>query len=202
MRRALQARTRGDAQAGFTMIELLVAMLLMSIIGGILTSAMVNSMKVTRVQDDATRTLIDAKVAMERITREIRGANALTVCQPRTMSFTMTTGTTRTAITFTVQAANATSSEIAEDVTTTDLTTNTSTTTHKKVLGGLAIGVSDAVFTYSDAAGNPLTPQSMSPESYNPGEAKTIGVKVLMRRIHGHPAIQLYQLVSIRNFEV
>ena len=63
--RALRARQRDEAQSGFTMIELLVAMLLMSILGGILTTGMVNAMKVTRVQDDATRTLVDAKVAME-----------------------------------------------------------------------------------------------------------------------------------------
>jgi prepilin-type N-terminal cleavage/methylation domain-containing protein len=200
--RLVRARLSGERDAGLTMIELVVTMLLMSIVGTILTSAMVNSMKVTRVQEDATRTLIDAKVAMERITREIRGANALTVCRPRTMSFTTTVGTVRTATTFTVQAASATSSEIAEDTVTTNLATGSTKTAHRKVLGGLAIGVSDAVFTYNDAAGNPLTAESLSPESYNAGAAKTIGVKVLMRRINGHPAIQLYQLVSIRNFEV
>ena len=200
--RLVRARLHGDRDAGLTMIELVVTMLLMSIVGTILTSAMVNSMKVTRVQEDATRTLIDAKVAMERITREIRGANALTACRPRTMSFTTTVGNVRTATTFTVQASSATSSEIAEDTVTTDLATGTTKTAHRKVLGGLAIGVSDAVFSYNDAAGNPLTAESLSPESYNAGAAKTIGVKVLMRRINGHPAIQLYQLVSIRNFEV
>jgi hypothetical protein len=64
------------------------------------------------------------------------------------------------------------------------------------------VGTSDAVFTYADASGNALTPDTLSPETYNAGAAKTIGVKVLMRRISGHPSIQLYQLVSIRNFEV
>jgi Tfp pilus assembly protein PilE len=198
----IRRRLAGHAEEGLTLVELLITMILMSIVGGIITASMVNAMKVTRTQDDETRTLTNAKVAMERMTREIRGANALTSCQPRSMSFTMTQNNVRTAITFVVQAASATSSEIQETKTVTNLVTNTSTTSTTKVLGGLAIGVSDAVFTYSDAAGNALTPQSLTPESYNPGAAKTIGLKVLMRRINGSPSIQLYQLVSIRNFEV
>ena len=198
----IRRRAQRDGDAGVTLVELMVVIVLMGIIGTVIVNTIISATRVTRTQDDETRTLVMAKVAMERITREIRGANALTDCQPRSMSFTMTQGNIRTAITFKVVAASTTSSEITEDKTTTDLATSTSSTSHTKVLGGLAIGASDAVFTYNDGAGDPLAAESMSPESYNPGAAKTIGVRVLMRRINGSPSIQLFQLVSIRNFEV
>lgn len=193
---------RLDDQSGFTLVELLVVVFLVGVVGTITTAGMVGAMRVTRVQDDETRTLSSAKVAMERITREIRGANALVNCQPRSMTFTYTRGTVRTGITFSVQTVSSTVSELIEDKTVTDLSTGTSTTRQTKVLGGLAIGRADAVFTYSDAVGTALSPQSTSPESYNPGATKTVGVTILMRRIDGHPSVQLHQLVSIRNFEV
>jgi prepilin-type N-terminal cleavage/methylation domain-containing protein len=195
-------RDRRCQDEGFSLVELLVVIILMGIVGTVITNSVVSATRAARTQDDETRTLVTAKIAMERITREIRGANALVMCQPRTMSFTMTRNNIRTAITFRVDTASATSSEINEAKTTTDLATGVSTTTTTKVLGGLAIGASDAVFSYADADGATLTPESLSPESYNPGAAKTVGVKVLMRRINGSPSVQLYQLVSIRNFEV
>jgi prepilin-type N-terminal cleavage/methylation domain-containing protein len=198
----MATRREQRGEGGFTLVEMLVTTILIGIVGTIITNITITSMRAARVQEDETRTLTTAKIAMERITREIRGANALVTCQPRTMSFTTTRNNVRTSYTFTVAASSATSSEIVEDKVVTSLSTGTSTTSHTKVLGGLAIGASDAVFSYSDAAGSPLSPASLSPESYNPGAAKSVGVKVLMRRINGAPSIQLYQLVSIRNFEV
>jgi prepilin-type N-terminal cleavage/methylation domain-containing protein len=195
--------TRGSEQdSGFSLVELLVVIVLLGIVGTVTTAGVVNALRTTRVQTDETGTLESAKVAIERVTREIRGANALVTCQPRTMAFTYTQANVRTAITFTVTADSANASELTQDKTVTDLASGAATTTHTRVLGGLAIGASDAVFTYADAGGTALAAQSMSPESYNPGAVKSVGVKILMRRIGGRPSIQLYQLVSIRNFEV
>ena len=193
---------KGDRDAGFTLVELLVVVILLGIVSAIVSTGVITAMKATRTQSDETMTLNSAKTAIERITREIRGANAFTDCEPRTMSFTYSHDGLRTAITFTVTAVNATSSNIVETKAVTTLATGTTTTQTLQVLGGLAIGQSDAVFTYSDAGGTLLTPQSTSPESYNPGAVKSVGVKVLMRRIGSHPSVQLYQLVSIRNLEV
>jgi prepilin-type N-terminal cleavage/methylation domain-containing protein len=195
------SRRRGDDE-GLTLVELLVVVMLLSIVSTVLTSSMIGALHAARKQDDQTRTLVEAKVAMERITREIRGANALTACAPRSMSFTMTRDNVRTAITYRVSAASATTSEILQDKTVTNLATGITQTSQTRVLGGLAIGRADAVFTYNDANGTPLAPQTATPETYNPGAAKTIGLRVLMRRINGAPSIQLYQLVSLRNFEV
>jgi prepilin-type N-terminal cleavage/methylation domain-containing protein len=194
-------RQGATTDRGFTLIEMLVTLMLVSVVGAVVMTIMVSSARVARKQEDHTHTLSAAKVAMERITREIRGANAMTVAQPRTMSFTATVNGVRTATTFTVVTTGSTS-EIREQQSKTVVSTGVMTTTTRKVLGGMAVGRSDAVFSYADASGVPLVPATTSPESYTPGAVKSVSIKVLVKRRFNNNPVELEQTVSIRNFEV
>lgn len=197
----MRRRLQGD-DSGFTLVEVLVAMMLTLVVGGIVSQVLITSTRVTAKQVNQTETLNSAKIAMERITREIRGANSMVNASPRGLGFVATHGSVRTATTLEV-VTTATGTELRQTDVRTDLATATTATTTRLVLGGLAVGQSDAVFTYTDGAAVPLTPASTAPApvTYSPGDVKAVGARVLVRRSGGSPPIELYQLVSIRNLE-
>lgn len=194
-----RASLRRD-EGGFTLVEMLVTVILMGIVGTIVTNIMLGSFTTSRKADDQTRSLTAGKIAMERITRAIRGANSVTSAQPRYLRFVYTVAGTRTDTTFQVVTNTSGTSEIRE----TDIVTvgnGLPTTTTKTVLGGLAVGRSDAVFHYEDGGGTALTPTSMSPETYDPAQVKSVQIGTLMIRLYNAPPLQMQQTVSIRNLE-
>jgi prepilin-type N-terminal cleavage/methylation domain-containing protein len=64
---------------GFTLVELLVAMILMSFIGLLVTSAVLITQKDLRRTDDESRGLADMRAAGERLARDIRDARGVTI---------------------------------------------------------------------------------------------------------------------------
>lgn len=190
----------GAKDRGFTLIEVLVAMLLSSVLGSILLSVTVSATRTASRQEDQTRTLTQAKVAMERLTREIRGANAMQDAAPRRLVLVRNEGGVRKTVTLEV-TTSGTATELRQTTVSRVLSTGVESTLTAKVLGGLAVGASDAVFTYADGAGTALTPATTTPLTFAAGNVRTVGVRVLVRRKHGADPVQLYQLVSIRNLE-
>lgn len=194
-------RNSAGRDRGFTLIEMLVTVTILSVVGAIISNITITSMKTARWQEDKTRTLNQAKTAMERVTREIRGANSMTAASPRALTLVTKTGTIRREVNIAVVTTTA-GTELRQTVTRSDAATaDPATITTSTVLGGLAVGNSEAVFTYADGAGVPLTALPTTPVSYSPENVKTIGVRVLLRRQNGAPPTELYQLVSIRNLE-
>jgi prepilin-type N-terminal cleavage/methylation domain-containing protein len=195
----LTARMR-EREGGFTLVELLVTVTLMGVVGAIVTSMMIQSMQTALYQEEKTRTLNQAKIAMERMTREIRGANSLVLATPRAVSLVKVDNGVRKTVTLEVFTDGA-DSEIRHTVVNRDLATGVETSTDSRVLGGLAVGRSDAVFTYTDGGGADL-PLNTTTGTFEHGDVRTIGIRVLMRReLTGGSPTQLYQLVSIRNLE-
>lgn len=192
----LQRLRRDDT--GFSLVEVLVSIVLASIVGSIVTSVMITSTKTARWQEAETRALGQAKVAMERMTRDVRGANSLTATTPRKISLVETHAGVRSFTTLEVVTDGETS-EIRRTQTRRVLATGAETVDVRKVLGGLAVGRSDAVFSYTDGGGVPLT--AAADGSFAHGDARTITIKVLMRREHSDKLQELSQLVSIRNLE-
>jgi prepilin-type N-terminal cleavage/methylation domain-containing protein len=194
-------RERRD-DAGFTLAEMLVVIVLVGIVGRIVMSVTITSMKTASRQEDHTRTLNAAKVALERMTREIRGANSLTATDEREVAFVTRTGGVRRATRIYARLSGSNTELVQQDVRT-DLATGAALgTTERVVLGGLAVGRSEAVFTYyagdyygeGDASTVALSPAT-------PGAARTIGVRVRLLRGYGAAPLELYQVVSVRNLE-
>jgi prepilin-type N-terminal cleavage/methylation domain-containing protein len=73
--RSLLARLRGDE--GMTLVELLVAMILVSVLGAIVTAAVMMSHKQVRIADDEATGLADTRVVVERLGRDIRGSRGV-----------------------------------------------------------------------------------------------------------------------------
>jgi prepilin-type N-terminal cleavage/methylation domain-containing protein len=68
-------RRRLGAQDGFSLVELLVVMAVFGIVAAIATGSVVQSLRVHREQSERVEQLNRTRVALERVTREIRGAN-------------------------------------------------------------------------------------------------------------------------------
>ena len=75
MRRLLRDRT----DDGTSLVEVLVTLVLLSAVGALVTGAILNSQKIFLIADDENRGLADAKVIVERMTRDIREARGI-VC--------------------------------------------------------------------------------------------------------------------------
>jgi len=70
------SRRRDDA--GFTLVELLVAMVVTSILGGVLTLAVATTVRAETVGNDESTGLGDVRAVIEQMGRDIRDARAVT----------------------------------------------------------------------------------------------------------------------------
>jgi prepilin-type N-terminal cleavage/methylation domain-containing protein len=70
-------RLRLAADDGLTLVELIVATLLVSILGAIVTTAVITSHKQVRLADDEATGLGDVKTVIERLGRDIRGSRGV-----------------------------------------------------------------------------------------------------------------------------
>jgi len=201
----MTSRLRGDRQqrdSGFSLVEMLVVVMLLGVISAMVMTMVIQATKTAAKQENQTHTLSSAKVALERITREIRGANSLVTTTPQEVAFVTRTTTQRTATRILVRTTG-TAKDLVQMDAVTDIATGAAISSGTTViLGGLAGGNSEAVFTYYAGdyygEGHPQT-VALSPPS--PATARTIGVRVRLDRDFGAPSFDLYQVVSIRNLE-
>ena len=195
-------RDRRRDQAGFTLVEMLVVLMLVGVVGSVVMSVTVQAMRTASRQEDQTRTLTAAKVGLERMTRELRGANSLITTGAREVAFVTRTGGVRRQ-TRIFARTTATGTELVQEDQLSDPTTGVPTSTSTRVvLGGLAVGRSEALFTYYAGdyygEGDPRT-SALNPPT--PGATRTVGIRVRLLRAHGAAPLELYQVVSVRNLE-
>jgi prepilin-type N-terminal cleavage/methylation domain-containing protein len=82
MREVAFARLRTDEDSGFSLIELLVVMLIMTVIGGIVTAGVIGGMRTTAYGQDRVHATAAAQTGIERLSRELRAADPLLVAEP------------------------------------------------------------------------------------------------------------------------
>jgi prepilin-type N-terminal cleavage/methylation domain-containing protein len=70
-------RRRSGEDAGYSLVELLVVMLMLSIIGGFVTTSVVTGIRTTRATEARTYALTDIQRGLERVGRELRAANPI-----------------------------------------------------------------------------------------------------------------------------
>lgn len=75
----LRERARGEA--GTTLIEVLVTVILLGVVGTLVTRAVIDSHKLVRITNDQTQGLSDVRVATERLSRDLRDARSV-LCNP------------------------------------------------------------------------------------------------------------------------
>lgn len=81
-------RDLGRQEAGLSLVELLVAMVLTAIIGSTVLAIITTSLRTARFASDTRSTLDETRVAVERVARELRGARRVyTTSSGTTLSF-------------------------------------------------------------------------------------------------------------------
>ena len=180
---------------GFTVIELMVGILLMSIVMSIMASSTIHAMKVQRRQFAEVDTVSRTRIAMERMTREIRAANPLLAASADGSEITVqvtrgTTGFNRKMTTYRL----VNNSRI--DVLTTLYNTSTSASSvlpPRTLLTGLAPAVGEPVFTYMLADGTP-PPVGTDITLY-----RSVGITLRMALRESTETVVVRDTVSIRN---
>jgi prepilin-type N-terminal cleavage/methylation domain-containing protein len=66
---------------GVTLVETLVAMILIAVVGTIVLRAVIDSNKLVRITNDQSQGLADVRVATERLSRDVRNARSV-LCNP------------------------------------------------------------------------------------------------------------------------
>ena len=74
---SLRSRATAEADAGFTLMELLVVVFIMGTIGTIVSGTIVQSMQASRREQERVFTVSTAQTALERLTRDLRTADPL-----------------------------------------------------------------------------------------------------------------------------
>lgn len=143
MRRA----ARGDA--GFTLTELLVVIVLTGIIGSIVVAAVTTGLHQQTKVEDRNDALAQARTALQRIDRDVRSSNPLK-CASATRLVLAEVGSTTTYVTYSVIAQSATRDEIVVDnAAPTSCATDVTPTSRTVLLTNLVNTATNPVFSFS-----------------------------------------------------
>jgi prepilin-type N-terminal cleavage/methylation domain-containing protein len=84
--RCLPSRRRPCGDAGFTLVELLITMVILGIVGAMTVTIVTNTLQTTRAAQERSITITQAQTALERLARDIRTADPLVVAAANDMT--------------------------------------------------------------------------------------------------------------------
>ena len=190
-------RSRLRDEAGMSLVEILVGIVLMSVVMAIASSATVHAMKVQRRQVAEVDATGRARNAMERMGREVRAANPILAASADGTSLTVqvtrpVVGNNRKITTYTL-VGNAIQVSGSLVNTTTNVTTPMTTTT---LLTGVALNPGEPLFSYRLLDGSTPTPTS------DLLLYRTVTINLRMGLPEGASAVLVSDTVTIRNAPV
>jgi prepilin-type N-terminal cleavage/methylation domain-containing protein len=102
VRRAIERLRTTRGESGFTLVELMVAMAVTLVIAGAAMSVFLRAMTETGVVTDRSQQQNDGRLALERMSKDVRQATALSATDKTATSLTMTTFTSTSGVSKTV----------------------------------------------------------------------------------------------------
>jgi len=161
-----KARLRPDE--GVSLVEMLIAMLIALVVGGVAMQSVVANLQSQRRLTDQTRVLTDAKVALERMTRDLRGANPLDAAGPAAATMSIVRAGQRRTVSYwlcptgvvcALSAATPAGTQLIADERTRNVTTGAvvADPPAQVLLTGVAMPAGVGTFRYSQADGTALT---------------------------------------------
>lgn len=194
MTKLLQRRKSAADDSGFSLMELLVVIFLMSIVGSITSVGIINAMKGTRQTQTRVLNQTGLETQLQRMTRDLRVADPLRAVSTSNVVFDIyrSSGCRRIeyrvnagALEIRTQTWSAATGCSAYPAT----STATSDTGYKAVVTGIT---SSTPFGYLDRAGTALTTPT-------PATAKQVTITLTQSQPENRPALTMSASVYLRN---
>jgi len=90
---ARRLRRPSSDDAGYTLVEMLVVVIILGVVSAVVGAAIISSLRVQQVTESNVTSMAAARTAVERMSRDIRTANPLRTAQANLISFDMYFGT-------------------------------------------------------------------------------------------------------------
>lgn len=204
---------RRPLEAGFTLVELLVVMLLMGIVGGFVTTSLVRSMQVTRTTSERAIALHDIERSLQVVGRELRVADPIYLAAGDDFRYTIGAEVVRDrtvqihtflieeedGIQFLFQEITEYDLEEVIDVGGDPLKATATTLPRRRLITDVDNGI-EAVFTYHTALGTEIEcdPETESNCDDKFADASQIGIR-LVRNLDGQEPIRAETRINVRN---
>ena len=203
-------------QAGFTLVELLVVLLLIGVIGGFVTTSIVRSMQVSRTVSERAIALHDIERSLQVVARELRVADPIYLAADGDYAFTIGAETVRDRTiqvhTFTIETEDGSEEGVQflfQEINEYDLdavgegdplATEPVTLPRRRLITDVDNGI-QAVFTYHDEEGEEIDdcdPEVSGDCAALYADASQIGIR-LVRNLDGQEPIRAETRVNVRN---
>jgi Tfp pilus assembly protein PilW len=192
---------------GVSLVEVLVAMVLSLAVGGIATQAVVANLQAQRRLTYQTHVLSGAKTALERVTRDVRGANPLSAATPAAATVEIVDGGQRRTVSYwlcppgalcALSGATAAGQQLAVNERTTDATTGAvvSDPPARLLLDGIAMPSGTGIFRYFAADGTELTGTLTAAQL---PAVRSLTTRLRMPLVESGNAVDLENQIMLRN---
>lgn len=182
-------------EAGSSLVELLVVLVLFGAIGLVSTAAMVSAQRAQRRQTDNAQVLIDSKQALTRLTRAVRAANPVLLAEDRRLRIQRVDGGEIVDTTFAVVSEAGVPQLVADESVTVH---GTIAPPVRRVILDRLSSASDAIFGYADASGAAIAATGSSPSTYPTREVRVVTFHLRVHRAFG-PPLDIRDSVEVRN---
>jgi type II secretory pathway pseudopilin PulG len=191
----LTRRSRGDADAGVSLIEVLVVVIMLGIVGGILTTTMISGMRTTRQEQNRSDSSSLVQTQLARLARDLRVADPIRAASATSMTVDVYRSGTCVRDTWTVASNNLVLTAVTyptwascKNYPTTAIATSSIT---KTVITGLNNGATP-VFAFQDATGATLA-------SPTPTAIYVVNISLSQAGKEGRAGVSYSTSVGVRN---
>lgn len=189
------SRTRAHEDAGYSLIELLVVIVLLAIIGGIISTATIGGMRGTRQAQNRAYSSSAIQAQIERMARDIRVADPIRAASSTSLTVDDYRGNTCVRQTWSVSSASLVRTVITYPAWTSCTAYPSTVTPTSSVTRTLLTSLntsSTALFTYVDSTGATLA-------SPTPSKIAVIRISVSQNGLEGRAGVTFATAVGVRN---
>ena len=197
---------RRSDDSGMTLIELLVAMIIMGVIGAVVSAGVISAMQDQRRAQSRLDAITATQLALERVTKDLRAADPLVAADARSVTTLVYHGTACQQRRYYVDATNQLIQEIASYPASTTWTNRTGalgTASSRVLVKSIVNTTAQPVFVYQriDPAQAALVPVTAPVASTLVSLVDSVTINVKAGLKYGQQPVVVQTAVDLRNVE-